>query len=321
MRCLSLFITLKSRNWLEEKPETQEIHFLLYLPPRSSSFPKLFILIGVTWKGITPFAGMEGKDLATSAERLTAACHTLARMNDFHPLAPSHSDTHTVKPGERGAHRHTYSHISYIYKQWKHRLYIFNPALWPNVATTYFFVSLSHSVSLSQTPITVILDFYSLLRLSLVSLSRNRTRGAGDPRVLVGDLMWNLSSANLMELCVWGGVGWSVCGGPWGVMLAAYVTTWKAGLVKTSFKWITLLCCVRLNSDASSKLKYITRVMLFLAIIIMYCYFFTCFCRDSHPSSPCAFPPLDILVYWWKTAKTERNYYSYWRIIIHHSLL
>lgn len=51
-----------------------------------------------------PFAGMEGKDLATSAKRFTAARHTLDRMNDFHPLAPIHSDTHTVKPGERGTH-------------------------------------------------------------------------------------------------------------------------------------------------------------------------------------------------------------------------
>lgn len=66
-----------------------------------------------------PFAGMKGKDLATSAERFTATRHTPARMNDFHPLAPSYLDTHTVKPGERGTHTHIY----YIHKQWKHMLY------------------------------------------------------------------------------------------------------------------------------------------------------------------------------------------------------
>lgn len=65
-----------------------------------------------------PFAGMEEKDLATSAERFTAARHMPARMNDFHPLAPSNSVTHTVKPGERGTHTHTWL----IYKPWKHML-------------------------------------------------------------------------------------------------------------------------------------------------------------------------------------------------------
>lgn len=62
-----------------------------------------------------PFTGMKKEDLATSAEWFTAARHTQARMNDFHPLALSHSHTTTVKPGERGTHTHTYL----IYKQWK----------------------------------------------------------------------------------------------------------------------------------------------------------------------------------------------------------
>lgn len=61
--------------------------------------------VGDTWKGITPFAGMEGKDLATSAEWFTTARHTLARMNDFHPLAPSQSDTQW----KQGKGEHTYT--------------------------------------------------------------------------------------------------------------------------------------------------------------------------------------------------------------------
>ena len=60
-------------------------------------------------------AGGGGRNLATSAERFTAARHTQARMNDFHPLAPSHSDTHSVKPGERGTRRHTHRHTRILY--------------------------------------------------------------------------------------------------------------------------------------------------------------------------------------------------------------
>lgn len=104
--------TLESKNWLQEQPERRTFSSLIMPSPPSLLSLTIYTEGGDTWKGITPFAGMEGKDLATSAERLTAACHTPARMNDFHLLAPSHSDTHTVKPGERGTHTHTF--ILYI---------------------------------------------------------------------------------------------------------------------------------------------------------------------------------------------------------------
>lgn len=81
-----------------EKPKTSGRDALsLHLSSRSSSsrasFPRLFILVGCTHeKGSPLFTGTRQKLLATSAERFTAARHTLARMNDFHPVAPSHSD-------------------------------------------------------------------------------------------------------------------------------------------------------------------------------------------------------------------------------------
>lgn len=62
---------------------------------------------GAGMKRNHPFAGMEEKDLATSAERFTAARHMPARMNDFHPLAPFNSVTH----GETRGKGNTYTHM------------------------------------------------------------------------------------------------------------------------------------------------------------------------------------------------------------------
>lgn len=70
----------------------------------------------------------------------------------------------------------------------------------PIVATTYFFPhdsSISGCFCLSPPRVTVKLDHYSLLPLSLVSLSRNRTKGGPEileSGILVGDLIRNLSS-------------------------------------------------------------------------------------------------------------------------------
>lgn len=86
---------------------------LITHPPHTPPSPyRLFILMGVTReKGSPPFfAEADEKDLATSAQRYTTARHTPARMNDFPPLAPSRSDAHTEKPGERGTRTHTHTH-------------------------------------------------------------------------------------------------------------------------------------------------------------------------------------------------------------------
>lgn len=57
------------------------------------------------WGGVTH--EKESPSLQERSRRMghiSRAVHTPATVNDFHPLAPSHSGLLTVKPGERGTH-------------------------------------------------------------------------------------------------------------------------------------------------------------------------------------------------------------------------
>lgn len=170
---------LKSKNWSQEQPE--KIHFLLTHYARCLPSQTIYT-DGVTHEKESPrFAGMEGKDLATSAEWFTAARHTLARMNDFHPLARSHSDTRTQWNQGKGEHAHVNTYILN-----NGNICFTKPAQpWLTWGSHHLFLC---------SGLTVKSDGDSLLPLSLVSLSRNRTRRAGDPQMSSGNLIWNLSS-------------------------------------------------------------------------------------------------------------------------------
>lgn len=148
---------------------------------------------------------------------------------------------------------------------------------WPDYShhlfpcSSWLLSSISVSLCVSK------LDCYSLLPLSLVSLSRNRTKGG--PEILesgiwVGDLIENLSPLSWwssvcalhggvacaalrvcsLMVCVW------VYGGPRGAVLAACVTARKLALQKqqavSSFKaslCITLSCGSRLQANEHAK--------------------------------------------------------------------
>lgn len=63
--------------------------------------PRLFILMGgVTHEKESPSLQERSRRMG----HISRAVHTPATVNDFHPLAPSHSGLLTVKPGERGTH-------------------------------------------------------------------------------------------------------------------------------------------------------------------------------------------------------------------------
>lgn len=129
--------------------------------------------------------------------------------------------------------------------------------------------STSISLCASPTLTAVKLDHYSLLPLSLVSLSRNRTKGGRRssslgfelgiwykicPLLADGVLCARIRVCLYAVWCVWACVcSLMVCvwvyGGPRGAMLAACVTAWKLALLKqqavSSFKrflCITLMC-------------------------------------------------------------------------------
>ncbi len=104
-------------------------------------------------------------------------------------------------------------------------LYKMNPTLTdPVVATTYFFtphdsppLSLSLSIArVSPTLVTVKLDCYSLLPLSLVSMSRNRTKGGRRSSSLCWGFDMKSVLSKLMEFCVcisvYGSMECGVCG-------------------------------------------------------------------------------------------------------------
>ena len=202
-RCLSQIL----KNVGRENNQKRCTFSSLIMSP-FSSFPRLFILMGVdTWKGITPLQEWwwrgAGGGIWPHQQSGSPLPVTLRPgwMTSIHwlPLTQTHTQWNQGK-GEH-ADTHTDTHAYYIYKQWKHTIYKTNPTQAdPIVATTYFFPhdsSISGCFCLSPPRVTVKLDHCSLLPLSLVSLSRNRTRGGPEipeSGILVGDLIWNLSS-------------------------------------------------------------------------------------------------------------------------------
>lgn len=202
-----------------------------------------------------PFTGMKEKDLATSAERFTTACHTLARMNDFHPLAPSRSDAHIHSETRGKGNTHTHTHTWYINNG--NICFKFKPD-WPDCSHHLFLfvshdscisISLFFFVPVSPTLITAKLDLYSLLPLSLVSLSRNRTKGGRRSSSLYWGFDMKSVLSKLMEFCVWQCVLWC---GAWACVHAYGVfSVWRsqrrnAGSVRhcTKTGFAKTACCI-----------------------------------------------------------------------------
>lgn len=94
---VSLSHTLKSNIWLQEEPENR--HFVL--TRRCSPSQTIYTDGGgVTHEKESPSLQERSRRMG----HISRAVHTPATVNDFHPLAPSHSGLLTVKPGERGTH-------------------------------------------------------------------------------------------------------------------------------------------------------------------------------------------------------------------------
>lgn len=243
-----------------------------------------------------PFTGMKEKDLATSAERFTTACHTLARMNDFHPLAPSRSDAHihseTRGKGSTYTHTHTWyinnGNICFKFKpdwpDFSHHLFLFAPH------DSCISISLFFFVPVSPTLITAKLDLYSLLPLSLVSLSRNRTKGGRRSSSLYWGFDMKSVLSNLMEFCVWQCVLWcvGVCSRLWCIwcMEVPEASCWQCAslhknwLCKNSLLYPCLNVCFviffltggKLTSNNHSKVLCGVVSMLFGVIVQRCCF-------------------------------------------------